>query len=864
MRTTAKAAFLSTMLWAATSFAALEVSRLPDMPIEHGRAAAFVGVAEGGLVFAGGTNFPDGPPWQGGAKAWHDEVYFLQQPEGAWEKIGRLPRPIGHGTQVGTGRGVLCIGGADAERHYPDVFLLRRRGQLVTREQLVAFEEMAPLPSPLAYAAAARLEEKVYVIGGTERPDATRASADLLVFDLANPGRGWERLEPIPAPGRILPVVSVRDGKLFVFSGASLAPGPDGKPARTYLRDAWSYQPEKGWRRLAEMPRAAVAAPSPAPTVGKSHLLLIGGDDGSKVGFQPPGDHPGFPRGILQYDTVTDTWAEVASLPADTVSPAVTTAIDWKGAWRVPGGERRPAVRTTQVLTVEASPNKASMAATDWAVVVLYLGGMIGVGWFFMRREAAGTTEAYFRGGKSVPVWVAGLSIFATMLSSLTFMGVPAKAYHSDITWYVGQLALLAVVPIVGAFYLPFFRKLDLTSAYEYLERRFNLECRLFAAASFLLLHLGRIAIVLYLPALALASVSDIGIMSSIVVLGLLCIVYTVMGGIQAVVWTDAIQAVVLMGGAVLCLVLAVAQVDGGVAGAWAIAQADNKLMGNLEWGGLDLTAGTASFWVIFLAFGFNSLISYTSSQDVVQRYVTTPDLGAARRSMRINLWMSLAGSLVFFLLGTAMYAFYKTHPERIDPAMAAPDAVLPHFILQQLPVGVVGLVIAAIFAASQSTISSSLNSLATSFIKDVDERLLRPGRPDAHYLRSAMIFVVVTGLVSVGAALAMAWSGVSSAFQTFNTLIGLTAGSMGGLFALGVFTKAANGRGAMVGAVAGFAAVLALWILEAPVIGILYGLVGFATCFVVGLVASLILTDSSGDRTLSIPGRPASHSSED
>jgi SSS family transporter len=497
------------------------------------------------------------------------------------------------------------------------------------------------------------------------------------------------------------------------------------------------------------------------------------------------------------------------------------------------------------------------MAPLDWTVIALYLGGMIGVGWLFMRREAASSTEAYFRGGKAVPVWVAGLSIFATMLSSLTFMGIPAKAYHSDITWYVGQLALLAVVPLVAAFYLPFFRKLDLTSAYEYLERRFNVECRLFAAGSFLLLHLGRIAIVLYLPALALASVSDIGIMSSIIVLGLLCIVYTVMGGIQAVVWTDAIQALVLMGGAALCLGLAVTQVDGGVAGAFEIARADNKLLGNLEWGGLDLTNATSSFWVIFLAFGFNSLISYTSSQDVVQRYVTTPDLGAARRSMRINLWMSLAGSLVFFLLGTAMYAFYKTHPGKIDPGMAAPDAVLPHFILQQLPAGVAGLVIAAIFAASQSTISSSLNSLATSFIKDVDERLLRPGRPDSHYLRSAMLFVVGAGLVSVGAALAMASSGVSSAFQTFNTLIGLAAGSMGGLFALGVFTRVANGKGALVGAATGFATVLALRLAEAPVIGILYGLIGFVTCFVVGLVASLALEDNTGDASLSIPGQP-------
>lgn len=837
--------------------AAVEVTKIGEMPVEHGRAAAFVGLAEGGLIFAGGTNFPNGAPWEGGAKAWHDEVYFLQHGTGEWSKIGRLPRPIGHGTQVTTGRGVLCIGGADAERHYNEVFLLRPRGQLVTREQLVAFEQMTELPTPLAYAAAARIDETVYVVGGTDRPDATRASADLLAFDLANPGKGWEKLEPLPGPGRILPVLAVRDGRLFVFSGAALAPGDDGKPVRTYLRDAWSFQPGKGWRRLAEMPRAAVAAPSPAPATGKSHVLVIGGDDGTRVGFRPPAGHPGFARGVLQYDTVTNTWAEVTALPPGVDAPVVTTAVEWKGSWVIPGGERRPAVRTTQVLALRSSQEKATLATVDWTVIAVYLGSMVLIGWLFMRREAASSTEAYFRGGQSVPVWVAGLSIFATMLSSLTFMGIPARSYHGDLTWYVGQLALLAVVPLVTACYLPFFRGLNLTSAYEYLERRFNLHCRLFAAGSFLLLHLGRIALVLYLPALALSAVSDIGIMSSIVILGLLCIVYTVMGGIQAVVWTDAIQAIVLMGGALLCLVLAVGQVEGGAAGVLEIARADNKLMGNLDWGGLDLADGTASFWVIFLAFGFNSLISYTSSQDVVQRYVTTRDLPAARRSMGINLWMSLAGSLVFFLLGTAMYAYYKSHPGDIDPAMGAPDAVLPHFILQQLPAGVAGLLIAAIFAASQSTISSSLNSLATSYIKDIDERLLRPGRPDAHYLRAAMLFSAGAGLVSIVAALAMAWGGVESAFKSFNTLIGMAAGSMGGLFALGVFTRTANGRGALVGAVTGFLTILGLWLAKAPVTGILYGLVGFATCFAVGLLASLVLEDPEGDRTLSLPGRP-------
>jgi solute:Na+ symporter, SSS family len=395
------------------------------------------------------------------------------------------------------------------------------------------------------------------------------------------------------------------------------------------------------------------------------------------------------------------------------------------------------------------------------------------------------------------------------------------------------------------------FPRLNLTSAYEYLERRFNLSCRLFASFSFILLHVGRIAIVLYLPALALAAVSDIGVVTAILVIGILCMIYTVIGGIEAVVWTDAVQALVLMAGAVLCLVLAAMRVDGGIGGIVEIASHDAKLFESLRWDQFDIADGTTSAIVVFVAFFFNSLISYTSSQDVVQRYVTTRDIAAARKSLWLTMWMSVFGSMVFFALGVAVYAFFKTHPERLDPAMAANDSILPFYIMQQLPVGISGLVIAAIFAASQSTVSSSLNSVATAYIKDLDARVLRPGRDDKTYLRTAQGVVVVVGCAAVAVAVWMAKSNIESAFKTFNTLIGLTAGSLGGLFALGVFSRRANGSGALVGALTGFAVVIGLQLSGAAVTGLLFGLVGFAVSFAVGYFSSLILP-GSGDRSLS------------
>jgi len=841
---------LTTLVGCIGLSAAIDNKQLPAMPDPVGRAATFAGISDGGLLVAGGTNFPQGMPWEGGRKSWYTDIFVLERPDSVWRKVGDLPNPLAHGVSLQTGRGLILAGGADADRHYSEVVLLRRQGDAIVRETLPS------LPLPLAYSAGTIVNDVAYVVGGISTPNATTAESVLLAFTLSQPEKGWQRLANLPGPGRILAVAGARNGKLYIFSGASLAADAEGKPVRTYLRDAWSFDPAegKGWTQLADLPRPAVAAPSPAPAIGASHLIVFAGDDGSKVGFQPRAQHPGFNSGSLRYDIVTNTWNAAQDWPKDALPVAVAPTVQWRGEWIIPGGESRPGVRTTQVVSLKPRMERNPMGYIDWSVIVIYLGAMIGIGYWFMKKEAAATTDAYFRGGQSVPVWVAGLSIFATMLSSLTFMGIPARAFRTDMSWYAGQLPILIIVPLVAACYLPFFRKLDLTSAYEYLERRFSLAARLFASGSFVLLHLGRIAIVLYLPALALASVTDINIEVSIAVIGILCVIYTLMGGIQAVVWTDAVQAVVLMGGALLCLIMAVVRTEGGLFGVFEIAAADDKLLGSLSFSSLDVTDATTSFWVIFVAFGFNSLISYSSSQDVVQRYVTTKDIGAARRSLNVNLWMSLAASFLFFALGAAIYAFYKMNPERLDPAMAAPDAILPFFILQELPVGISGLIIAAIFAASQSTVSSSLNSLATCYVTDIDARILRPGRTDREYLNAAQWVVLGTGLASVGIALFLAYTGVDSAFKTFNTIIGLTAGSLGGLFALGVFTSRATSRGAMVGAISGFISVLAIELTNAPITGILYGFVGFMTCFIVGYLASLVLP-GKGDVGLSLSG---------
>lgn len=857
-------------------------TRLPDLPDAEGFAGVFAGVAKDEerkvLLVAGGANFPAGRPWEGGAKVYHDGVYAWTLGGGEeWKALDqRWPVPVAYGMSVTLPERGTClfIGGKNVDAESGKERALASVWEARFEDGRLRIEERAPLPIACVDGVGALVDGKVIVAAGAtnksdDPADGFAAARRLFVLDVTADESGWAWEEwdwPEGARGRMHAVAGARNGKLYLFGGRDIADPerewPDRFEGLDWLKDCYELDvPTMRWKQVAELPEARSAAPSTAVPAGASHLLYLGGVPvqflREQVAARPELNgqghaHPGFPASILAYDTITNTWTEAGAMrkevqddhetnaAASTWAPVTTPVVVWNGQVLMPTGEIKPGVRSPQVLQGKVQARQASFGLVNWVVVVVYLSGMVGIGYWFMRREAASSTEAYFRGGQKIPFWVAGLSIFATVLSAITYMSIPARAYATDVTWYIGQLPILLIVPLVAFCYLPFFRKLDLTSAYLYLERRFNLAARLFASASFIVFHVGRIAIVLYLPALALSAVSNADVVSAILIVGVLCVIYTVMGGISAVVWTDTVQAIVLMGGAILCLILVVFKVDGGIGGIWEVARADHKLFQNLRWDNFDLADGTTTALVLFVAFFFNSLVQYTSGQDVVQRYVTTRDIGAARKSLWTTMWMSVFGSMVFFALGAAIYAYYQAHPGRLDPALPSTDSILPFFILQQLPAGVAGLIIAAIFAASQSTVSSSLNSIATAWIKDFDARLIRPAADDQAYLTAAKLVVALVGLIGIVVAIIMARSGIENAFKTFLGLVGLASGPLAGLFAAGVFTRRANGAGAVAGAVAGVVVVLTLKVTGAPVTGLLYAFIGFWACFLVAYAVSL------------------------
>ena len=320
------------------------VTPLPPVPDPIGFAGAFAGVCRGHLLAAGGANFPDGKmPWDGGKKVWHDRIFLLDlaKPGAAWREAGKLPGPRGYGVALTTADGVLMIGGGDAAGHTAEVVMigLADDGATIRRSLLPS------LPLPLAQHGGVSIGRSIHVCGGIEHPDATSASPRHLVMDLDKPELGWRELPAPPGPARILATMAAVDDALYLAGGCSLHPDAAGKPARTYLRDAWKFQAGQ-WSRLPDLPRAAVAAASPAPVAGRE-FFIVSGDDGSQTNLASPTDHRGFPRDILCFDTVNDRWTSDGMLP---VPGPVTLAIaPWRDGFVFFNGEVRPGVRTPTV-----------------------------------------------------------------------------------------------------------------------------------------------------------------------------------------------------------------------------------------------------------------------------------------------------------------------------------------------------------------------------------------------------------------------------------------------------------------------------------------------------------------------------------
>jgi SSS family transporter len=660
------------------------------------------------------------------------------------------------------------------------------------------------------------LENTLYVLGGSRSPDAAHVLRKFWALPLSKPDAGWQELEAWPGSPRMSPVLVAVQGAVYLFGGIELL-AEDGEVKRHYLQDAWRYVAKEGWRQLPDAPRPIAAAP--AVPYGQSHIVVLGGIAGESVS-----------REVLSFHTLTRTWTPMGTLPQPV---AGATAVDWLGQIVVPGGATRPEQRSAKVLTASPAESRHGFGVLDYVVLSMYLSGIVMMGVLLTRRNR--NTGDFFLGGKRVPWWAAGLSIYGTQLSSITFMAIPAKAYATDWTFALVNACILLVAPVIVYFYMPFFHRLNITTAYEYLEKRFNRSVRMLSSTLFLVFQLGRLAVVMFLPAIALAAVSDTNVYACIIAMGGLAVIYTVLGGMQAVIWTDVVQSIVLLGGALLSLYLAVAAAGSGPAEVFTSANSEGKFqMFDWRW---DWTIATV--WVIVLGNCASVLATYTTDQTVVQKYLTTTDERRSAKSIWTNAVLTIPSTIIFFSMGTALFGYYKTHPAQLNPHLPT-DAILPWFMVQALPAGVAGLVLAGLFAAAQSTLSSSMHSMATVLMVDF-YRPFRAASSENHQLRLARIFTALLGLLGTGLALVLATYDIRSLWDLFLTLLSLVGGSLAGIFALGIFTCRAHGPGTIVGAVVSTAVVVLVWRFT-NLHFFLYAPIGLISCLVSGYVASLVI----------------------
>ncbi len=446
----------------------------------------------------------------------------------------------------------------------------------------------------------------------------------------------------------------------------------------------------------------------------------------------------------------------------------------------------------------------------DLLVLAAYFAATMAVGWRIGRRNRS--LEDYTAGGRRLPGWLTGLSILGTYVSSISFLALPGKAFASNWNSFVFSLGIPLAVWVAVTWFVPFYRRAGHVSAYEHLEQRFGPWARLYASLCYLLTQLARMGTVMYLMALPMAVLLGWDIRLIILVTGLSVTFYTLIGGLTAVIWTDAIQTVVLIAGAVICGVLMIGLVPGG----WSEVNALAAAHGKWSLGDFGAALDAPTFWVVLLYGVVINLQNFGIDQNYVQRYVAARSDAEARKSVWLGGLLYVPLSAVFFFLGTALFAYYAAHPETLPEVYrdaAKSDYVFPWFIVTVLPPGLTGLLIAAVFAAAMSTVSTSLNSSATIITNDVWPRLGGAAADETGGLRRLRRATIGWGVA--GTLMALAMTQVKSALDAWWVLAGVFSGGTLGLFLLGLLSRAASRGAGIAGVAAGV--VIILWMTLSP-----------------------------------------------
>lgn len=856
-------------LWATP----MTIVETPASTAPEAVARPFYGWVNGKFILAGGSTH------DGVTKAYSSTISLYTPETQTWTTLPHtLPEGIAEGASITIDVGtelkkdprLLCVSGATATGATSRVFLLNAAGEI---------EPLANFPhGTLTMSAATPWEKGVAFVGGKLNGQPTNRVFTLTPKkEQTDTGTSltwtWGELPPLPAAPRSQAVAATQNGDqkakvLLVFGGTS----PDAAGKETALYDGWAYtknfEGQWNWKPTTPAPCATIGANFLA--IGDQHAILIGGyngnvwDEANRMAPQAwaarladPTTDFAWNRKIYTYHAVTGRWTHYGDLAEGTL-PRCGAAIGIftpKGATSpallLAGGEIRPAKRTADASVMTFKRQGWRFSGVSWGVIVLFFFGMAGMGVYFALKPKS--ADDYFRGGGRVPWYVAGMSIYATMLSSITFISVPTQVYIGDWRYFPMVLCILAMAPIAIYFYLPFFCRLKITSAYEYLERRFNLGVRLFGAAVFNIFMVCRVAVVTLLPAIALTAVTGMPIWGAILLCGVATIIYCFFGGVEAVIWSDFVQGLILLGGAITVMISLILSSGGVGEFVEVAASADKFKMWDFRF-----LLGEPVFWVVLIMGVVSNLNSYTADQCVVQRYITTPDEKAARRSIWFNGVLSVISSVIFYLIGTALYTHYVKHPELMDITMPKSDSVFPSFMAIELHPIISGLIVASIFAATISTLSTNLNSSATSLVTDFVARFKKNMSSEAQ-VKCGSWCVVIVGVIGVVAALILSVVPTRSLFDTFQNFIGTLTGGLSALFFIGIFMPRVGGLAATIALIANYIVSLGIkYVVPSQHLHTFtYGGIALVVCLVIAFIASYIFPNTKECKGLTHFSRP-------
>ena len=488
------------------------------------------------------------------------------------------------------------------------------------------------------------------------------------------------------------------------------------------------------------------------------------------------------------------------------------------------------------------------MQTIDFVVFAVFTLGVVFFGCSFFKKGSS--AEEFAHAGRSLPGWVVGMSIFATYVSSISYIGYPGKAFATNWNAFVFSLSIPLAAFLAARYFVPFYRYSGSVSAYTFLEEKFGRWARLYASACYLLTQIARMGSILYLLAMPMHILMGWDMVAVIIATSALVIIYSMMGGLKAVIWADAIQGIILIGGALLCLGILMFSMPEGPLQTFQLA-IDATEGNKFSLGSFSTSLTESTFWVCLIYGIFINLQNYGIDQNYVQRYHTAKSLRAARFSVLFGGYLFIPVSALFFLIGTALYSYYADGVAPLPHSIAEhPDYVFPYFIVSSLPVGLRGLLIASIFAAGMSTISTSVTSAATVILTDYVQPYHNTLRSPLTTLRISSVAIGVLGALT-----AIAMLGVKSIVDAWWILSSIFSGGMLGLFLLGIMPRRIGRGAALVGCLAGI--VVIAWISLSSIIGLpgphlheyLAIVLGTTTIFCIGFLTAFLTNSKRPQR---------------